>query len=346
MSETRLPRRFSVAHRGPAKGPEYEAWRESICRGFCRLDVSPGDGDQIDCRNDFVLIDRVAMATPKGQHVRFARTCELLQDGCDDLVLISATNGPTRVVQKGKIIDLEAGQMCLTEMNVVGTVELGIHGGFTTTRFPRSFLLQSSPSAERHIAQVLSHDSAASGMIDRYFALCNDMAVGLDATGRTIAARHLADLVGLLLGTMKDHASTDGSRGISAARLDLMKDDICKNLSRADLSISSIARANGLSERQAQRLFARSGTTFSEFVREQRLSSARRLLHGPNTVHKISHVAYCVGFNDLSYFNRSFRKRFGMAPSEAVSEWRGNESVEDQKDAVSVIGAARGTAQG
>jgi AraC-like DNA-binding protein len=75
----------------------------------------------------------------------------------------------------------------------------------------------------------------------------------------------------------------------------------------------------GLSPKQVQRLFEHSGTTFTEFVLEQRLLSARRLFSSPNGRHgKIGTVAYSVGFGDLSYFNRSFRGRFGVTPS----EWR------------------------
>jgi AraC-like DNA-binding protein len=29
---------------------------------------------------------------------------------------------------------------------------------------------------------------------------------------------------------------------------------------------------------------------------------------------RISEIAYQVGFNDLSYFNRTFRRRFGPSP--------------------------------
>jgi AraC-like DNA-binding protein len=32
---------------------------------------------------------------------------------------------------------------------------------------------------------------------------------------------------------------------------------------------------------------------------------------------KVSEIAYSVGFADLSYFNRTFRLRFGMTPSDA-----------------------------
>jgi AraC-like DNA-binding protein len=314
---TALPQnRFSIQHRGPAKGPEYEAWREGICRGFCRLDVSPTEDAYIDCHNEFALLDCVSMATPKGNSARFARTRELLSDGCDDFVLISASRGAVRVTQRSDTIDLVAGQMCLTEMNVIGEASLSSAGGFTTMRFPRRFLLQVAPKAETRLGQSILHNPARSVIVDRYFALCNEVAGDLDGPAQKAAAQHLADLVGLLLGTDAGRADLIGQRGLSAAKLDLMKADVLRSLEWSGLNMGTIARANGLSERQAQRLFAQAGSTFSEFVLEQRLLQARRLLlQASNRTRKVSDIAYAVGFNDLSYFNRSFRRRFDTTPS-------------------------------
>src|ERR1700744_2385701 len=120
MLQAQPPNRFSIFHQGLARGPAYEAWREGICRGFCRLDVGPAEADYIDCGNDFAMLHSVALATPNGSSARFARTRDLLQDGCDDLVLISASYGRMRVTQRSKAIDLSKGEMCLTEMNVEG----------------------------------------------------------------------------------------------------------------------------------------------------------------------------------------------------------------------------------
>jgi len=161
MLETQAPNRFSIFHRGPSKGPDFEAWREGICRGFCRLDVGPADQDYIDCHNEFAQVNSIAVATPKGGSARFARTRDLLTDGCDDLVLISATRGTVRVTQRNKAIGLTVGQMCLTEMNVVGAADLTRSGGFTTARFPRRLLLQVAPMAETQLARPLGHDHTA-----------------------------------------------------------------------------------------------------------------------------------------------------------------------------------------
>jgi AraC-like DNA-binding protein len=65
-------------------------------------------------------------------------------------------------------------------------------------------------------------------------------------------------------------------------------------------------------------LFEQDGTSFTAFVREQRLLRARAMLVSPRFDHKrIGEIAYEVGFNDLSYFNRTFVQRFGMTPGEA-----------------------------
>ena len=60
------------------------------------------------------------------------------------------------------------------------------------------------------------------------------------------------------------------------------------------------------------------GMSFSQYVRQLRLDEAHRMLNDPSKLHlRITDIAYAVGFQDLSYFNREFRRRFGEAPSGA-----------------------------
>ena len=74
-----------------------------------------------------------------------------------------------------------------------------------------------------------------------------------------------------------------------------MKADVLKNLTNGDLTIETVTKAVGLSGRQAQRLFASSGMTFSEFVLEQRLLLARGLLlHEAGRNRKVSQSASTI----------------------------------------------------
>jgi AraC-like DNA-binding protein len=70
--------------------------------------------------------------------------------------------------------------------------------------------------------------------------------------------------------------------------------------------------------RAIQKAFEGEGRAFSEYVLERRLERAwLRLVSADEARLSISNVAFEVGFGDLSYFNRSFRKRFGCSPSQA-----------------------------
>jgi AraC-like DNA-binding protein len=53
-------------------------------------------------------------------------------------------------------------------------------------------------------------------------------------------------------------------------------------------------------------------------VTELRLQRARALLADRrNDGMRIGDIAYAAGFADISHFNRSFRRRFGMTPTGA-----------------------------
>ena len=52
-------------------------------------------------------------------------------------------------------------------------------------------------------------------------------------------------------------------------------------------------------------------------VLARRLERAHRLLlHRGQTANSIGAIAYACGFGDLSYFNRTFRRRFEMTPTD------------------------------
>jgi AraC-like DNA-binding protein len=86
------------------------------------------------------------------------------------------------------------------------------------------------------------------------------------------------------------------------------------SLCKASRRTTGLAR---LSPRYIHMLFEGEGTTFSTFVREQRLLHARNMLRSPRYGGQaISSIAFAAGFGDLSHFNRSFRRRFGASPTE------------------------------
>lgn len=82
------------------------------------------------------------------------------------------------------------------------------------------------------------------------------------------------------------------------------------------LALPEIAKVAGLGPESFSRFFRRvTGHTFIETLVQIRLASAlARLGEGTET---IAAVAYACGFEDLSNFNRQFRRAYGITPSEA-----------------------------
>jgi transcriptional regulator GlxA family with amidase domain len=137
--------------------------------------------------------------------------------------------------------------------------------------------------------------------------------------------QHVYDLMALAVGATRDAAETAESRGLRAARLQALKDDIAQNIDQPDLSVSALAHRHRCTHRCVQRLFEMEGTTYTEYVLEQRLGRAYRILSDARRAcDKISVVAWDSGFGDVSYFNRAFRRRYGLAPSDVRAEARRN----------------------
>ena len=69
--------------------------------------------------------------------------------------------------------------------------------------------------------------------------------------------------------------------------------------------------------RTVQLLLEGTGATFSDRVMEHRMRQAWRLLSSPRPGLKIASIAHDCGFNDITTFNRAFRRRFGESPTAA-----------------------------
>jgi AraC-like DNA-binding protein len=82
-----------------------------------------------------------------------------------------------------------------------------------------------------------------------------------------------------------------------------------------ELSLADVAKAAGASVFHFCKVFHKStGLKFTDYVARVRLEDARTRLLNPNL--RISEIAYDVGFQSLTQFNRTFKRVFGQSPSD------------------------------
>jgi AraC-like DNA-binding protein len=83
---------------------------------------------------------------------------------------------------------------------------------------------------------------------------------------------------------------------------------------RDDIALSQIARAVNMSTFYFCKTFKKAtGMTFTDYLSRVRIEKARELLINPNA--RVSEIAFEVGFQSLTHFNRVFRRVLGQSPS-------------------------------
>jgi AraC-like DNA-binding protein/ligand-binding sensor protein len=82
-----------------------------------------------------------------------------------------------------------------------------------------------------------------------------------------------------------------------------------------DLSLGEVARAVNTSTFYFCKMFKKAtGLNFTDYLSRVRVEKAKNLLLNPNL--RVSEIAYEIGFQSLTHFNRVFRKLVGQSPTE------------------------------
>jgi AraC-like DNA-binding protein len=95
--------------------------------------------------------------------------------------------------------------------------------------------------------------------------------------------------------------------------LRLAKAYILAHLSDSELGIEPVAAHVNLGRSSFSKLFnEKLGISFPQYIASLRIEKAKELLKGTNL--QISEIAFQVGFESVSHFNRTFKKALGITP--------------------------------
>lgn len=171
------------------------------------------------------------------------------------------------------------------------------------------------------VLRKFTQDNGALLLLGHYAAALMRGLLPMNTDGlQDLSMRYMRDLVANMFETP---AIAQAPR--PAMRLRAIMAEIEARLDQHSLSAQEVASQHGVSTRYLQKMFEAEGATFSEYVLRRRLERALLLLQSAEAQDKaISSIAFDVGFDDLSYFNRTFRRRFGSSPREIRARHRAN----------------------
>ena len=296
----------------------FEAFRDALARGLFQFDLLTRNDDPYRGVVDLYVGGPTVFGQVLGSSAELARSPALARQ-CEEGVWVLITRtGRMRITQGDVQRELAPGEGMIVNSVRPHTGECLDESDTWVVQVPEVLLRSLRPRGAATATTLLPGGSAVTLMmisvLEAYSRLADAAPPGMGSA----TAQYLADLVALALGTSADGTEVVRGRGLGAGRLQMILDDIARHFLDTDIGASNVARRIGITPRYVHFLLEQTGKTFSDHVLAHRLALSRRLLvdrRGGDR--KIADIAYTAGFNDLSYFNRTFRQRYGETPSDA-----------------------------
>ena len=122
------------------------------------------------------------------------------------------------------------------------------------------------------------------------------------------------------------NASETGQSGDKSLKLSFIEQAekyIFENIRNEQLDINMLASELNISRSSLHRkIKTHANQSATEFIRDIRLKNAIRMMS--EKIYNMDEIALLVGFNSTSYFNRSFKQKYGKTPKEYQNEMKKN----------------------
>ena len=170
---------------------------------------------------------------------------------------------------------------------------------------------------EKSLRGILFSKETTESIMPRLFALTEKH--GFDSVLELISILHDLSISRNIRTLSNTSFNNTESISYNSRRIKLVMEYLNKNFQK-DVSLNEVAKLVAMSEVAFSRFFKlRTGKTFVDTLNEVRLGHASRMLI--DTTQSINEIAYRCGFNNMSNFNRIFKKKKNCTPKEFRFEY-------------------------
>ncbi len=303
--------------------------RDCLNLTFCSIDAAFEDkSENLEFHVNNVLINNISILryTASGVQTAHRSYRHIRSDHADDFILYVPIDAEIQMDQCGRSTRFGHGQFAFVHTGrpfsgVVCGAEQRPESRFSSmhARIPGPLLRERLPLLDNNCNEVFSISGGSRQIL---LSLLRSML----EDGGAISEWHFPEIQEAFLNVVcaateeaiyerKAPGTTpQSSRDAALARI---KSYILANLSNPGLTTTLIANQCNVSVRHLHSLFAGTGQTVANWVKEQRLQKCREALRNQDLLDKtITEIAFTWGFNDASHFSRSYKWRYGISPKE------------------------------
>jgi len=297
----------------------FKTWRDRYNEAHGLLEINRTEDQPFSLRFTFTPYGELGVGQFDGTVSNVTRTAHHVAAQSNDTLCLFLNRGQDRMnfSHSGREGELDPAELTLFRDWEPAVASGGALNRMLFVPIPRARLHALVANPEDLAGTRLDNDKPASRYLIRYLTLLTQLdETSDDERLNAHIGTTLLDLIALALGASKDAAHCTQMRGLRAARTQDVIACIATGFTDPGFSPDSVAANLGVSVRYVQDLLQETGSSFSARVLEQRLQCARALLADARNDHmRIGEIARASGFNEVPYFNRCFRKRFGESPT-------------------------------
>ena len=283
-------------------------YREEFSRHMFGVEVTPGADRQLWVDATTRVLPELSFYSGSASPMRSTASAQALEGVIGVTIALA---GSMSVEVDGEAVELKPGAAVF---GTAGMLETHSQSSLFSVALSPRLLAPLVPNLAALTQVAVPAEHPALKLLTGYLQLLEAQEAITSAEAAHVVTSHVHDLVGLALGATRD-GTVLAAGSVRAARLGAIKRDILSNVADPRLTVAAVARRQALSPRYIHKLFEAEGVSFTEYVLGRRLRRAHDMLGDPRfAAMPIGAVAYAVGFSDLSYFNRCFRRRFGCTP--------------------------------
>lgn len=299
------------------KTREFETWRDTL-RSFCgNFEVTPGD-NFAQRHGSFGTHSlggmEMAHITTNYDGIQRDRNC-IRRDDVDCLYLVRQVAGNMVVGHADLEFEMNVGDCVLLDSTKPMQGGYGLSGvEFVTLHVPRRDMFREGRDHDEiELGSPRRASDPRGGALNA--AMSHIRRQGLreeDARGFVVDLARLA-----FRADPRRHSLHRFAK--ASDRATALKELIERNSADQSFSLAGLAQLAGMSDRQVQRELHAAATSFSRELMRARMARVGRRLTAAGVNGRRPHVAqiaYDAGFNDLSHFNRSFRRIYDCTPLE------------------------------
>lgn len=300
------------------KNNRFDYWRETICNEYVQLDCDSQNKEQFNgVMRGGVNVSQLQFSEIQADRQHVVRSSsQIAKSQRDDFLISFQMRERGLVRQSGREAILNPGCFVLYDSSEPYSLSFDQPFHQLVVQMPKTVLSQHLANPEQYTAVSVCGKSGLGAVLSNFiFSMAQEVHC-LENTPDNLID-NLLNMIAIAFSSSIQLDQLKGSCVISDSLRHRIRRYIDNNMNDPGLSNQSIADAQGISVRYLNKLFQDEPSSVHQLILSKRLNKAKLTLADSAYENlSIEQLAYGLGYSSPAHFSRSFKRHFGVNPSE------------------------------